>query len=236
MQSLFDSTPMAFAAAYLAPAPSHGDTGWMPKVSQLRAAGWGIAPVYVGQQAVGGPGSHTLTAAQGTADAADAANLAQTAGLDAGSVVYLDVEIGGQLGPDFMSYISSWVLGMSAGSFRPGVYCSFSQTAAQITAAVGDIPVWVFHPTDVGTQYGRSLQRDAARPDHVRLWPRAHVAIQDEPQWPYHGDVDGQRRHEQELCSRWTSTQRSSQIRPTQRSRHRASIWPILHPGPPVTP
>lgn len=151
MQSLFDSTPLAFVGAYLAPAPSHPDTGWMTKVPQLRAAGWGILPIFVGQQAAGGQGSHTLTAAQGATDAAQAADLANTAGLDPGSVIYLDVEIGGMLGPDFMSYIGAWVASMATpSSFRPGVYCSFSQTAAQITAAVGDIPIWAFHPIDTG--------------------------------------------------------------------------------------
>jgi hypothetical protein len=150
MQSLWNSTPLAFVAAYLAPAPSQGYTGWMPAVPTLRAMGWGIAPVYVGQQAGGGPGSHTLTAAQGATDALDASMLAQSAGLDAGSVVYLDVELGGTLAPEQMAYIVAWVTAMNGGSYRPGVYCSFSQSAAQIVASVGDIPVWAFHPVVAG--------------------------------------------------------------------------------------
>jgi hypothetical protein len=54
MQSLWNSTPLAFVAASLAPAPSQSYTGWMPAVPTLRAMGWGITPVYVGQQAGGG--------------------------------------------------------------------------------------------------------------------------------------------------------------------------------------
>lgn len=150
MQSLWDSTPLAFVAAYLAPAPSQGYTGWMPAVPTLRTMGWGIAPVYVGQQAAGGPGSLTLTAAQGATDALDATTLAQSAGLDAGAVVYLDVELGGTLAPEQVTYIVAWVTAMNGGSYLPGVYCSFSQTAAQIVANVGDIPVWVFHPVVTG--------------------------------------------------------------------------------------
>ena len=150
MQSLWNSTPLAFVAAYLAPAPSQGYTGWMPAVPTLRTMGWGIAPVYVGQQAAGSPGSHTLTAAQGATDALDATMLAQAAGLDAGSVVYLDVELGGTLAPEQITYIVAWVTAMNGGTYRPGVYCSFSQTAAQIVANVGDIPVWVFHPVVSG--------------------------------------------------------------------------------------
>ncbi|MDQ1585771.1 MAG: hypothetical protein QOH80_1136 [Actinomycetota bacterium] len=150
MQSLFDSTPLAFVAAYLAPAPSQGYTGWMTALPTVRGMGWGVAPVYVGQQAGGGPGSHTLTSAQGGTDAAGAAALAQSAGLDPNSVVYLDIELGGTLGQEFIDYITAWVNGMGSTDYRPGVYCSFSQTAAQVTGAVGDIPIWAFHPIDAG--------------------------------------------------------------------------------------
>lgn len=150
MASLKASTPLSFVAVYLAPAPSQGYTGWMAHVSDLATAGWGLVPVYVGQQASGGPGSHILTAAQGSTDATDAANLASTAGLAAGSVLYLDVEIGGALGPDFLGYVTAWAAGMGSTNYKPGVYCSFSQTAGQVREAVGDIPIWVFHPRDAG--------------------------------------------------------------------------------------
>ncbi|MFI8460798.1 glycoside hydrolase domain-containing protein [Kitasatospora sp. NPDC085464] len=151
MQSLWDNTPLAFAAAYLAPAPSHPNTSWMSAVPTLTGMGWGLAPVFVGQQAPGGPGSHVLTAAQGTVDAQTTESLGQTAGLAPGAVVYLDVEIGGRLTPDHLAYVAAWANSVTADtSYNPGVYCSFSQTAAQITAEVGSIPVWVFHPVDAG--------------------------------------------------------------------------------------
>jgi hypothetical protein len=150
MQSLWDSTPLGYVGAYLAPAPSHSNTAWMGKVALLQSMGWGFLPVYVGQQAPGGPGSHTLTSTQGTTDASDAAGLAKTAGFDAGAVIYLDVEVGGTLTQAFIDYINAWVNGIASSDYRPGVYCSFSQTGSQITASVGDIPVWVFHPIDSG--------------------------------------------------------------------------------------
>ena len=149
MQSLKASTNMTFVAVYLAPAPSHGDSAWMAHVPDLKAAGWGLLPVYVGQQTSGGPGSHSLTAAQGTTDAADVAALAQTAGLDANSVVYLDIEQGGTMGPDLAAYVGGWIAGMTTTSFRAGVYCSFSNTAGQV-AGIQRVPTWVFHPTDSG--------------------------------------------------------------------------------------
>lgn len=146
MESLHDNTTMAFVGFYLAPAPNHGDTGWMSSADVVRSMGWGFLPVYVGRQAA----SPNLTAAQGTADGNDATTLAQTAGFASDAVIYLDIEIGGTLAQPFVDYISAWTTQVAANSARPGVYCSFSQTAAQITAQVGDVPVWVFHPTDSG--------------------------------------------------------------------------------------
>lgn len=151
MQSLWDNTPLAFAAAYLAPAPSHPNTSWMPAVPTLIGMGWGLAPVFVGQQAPGGPGSHQLTAAQGAVDAQTTESLGQRAGLDPGAVVYLDIEIGGRIAANHLAYVAAWVNSVAADtSYNPGVYCSFSQTASQITTEVGAIPTWVFHAVDAG--------------------------------------------------------------------------------------
>ena len=148
MQGLRAQGKVSFVACYLAPSPSQGNTSWMAHVSDLIKAGWGLAPVYVGQQAKGGPGSHTLMAAQGTTDAADACALAVKAGLPEGRVIYLDIEVGGTLAADQMSYVSAWVTAMRAAKFAPGIYASTSKTAAQVVAAVGNLPVWVFHPRD----------------------------------------------------------------------------------------
>ncbi|MFJ7250958.1 glycoside hydrolase domain-containing protein [Kitasatospora sp. NPDC098652] len=150
MQSMFDATPMAFTGMFLAPAPSQPNTSWMSKVATLRGMGWGLAPLYVGQQAPGGEGSHILTAAQGTADALDARALAQSAGLEPGSVVYLDIEVGGTLTAAHMAYVSAWVAQMQLPAFRAGVYCSFFQTAQQVVTAVGSIPIWAFRVIDSG--------------------------------------------------------------------------------------
>lgn len=151
MRSLWDNTPLEFVGIYLAPAPSHGDAAWMSKVPMLRDMGWGFLPVYVGQQAPGGPGSHVLTAERGVADAQNAAALAASAQFPSGSVVYLDIELGGRLPDDFLHYIGAWVEEMNARTdYWAGVYCSFKDTAAQVAGHVGDIPTWVFRVRDGG--------------------------------------------------------------------------------------
>jgi Domain of unknown function (DUF1906) len=151
MRSLRRCTPLTFAAIYLAPAPSHPDRGWMRKVPMLREIGWGFLPVYVGQQSPSGPGSHVLTTDQAYRDAQDAAHLAAAADLDAGSVLYLDVEQGGNLAPDHLGYVSAWAGWLRRESgYRPGAYCSYRDTAAQLTEAVGALPTWVFRVRDSG--------------------------------------------------------------------------------------
>jgi hypothetical protein len=127
MQQLFNNSNLAWTGFYLAPAPSHGETSWMTHFATLQGLGWGIAPIYVGQQQPepNSPGSHNVTAAQGTLDAANAILLAATAGIPEDSVLYLDIETGGPIQPGLAAYYTSWVAGVAGGGYRPGVYCSF---------------------------------------------------------------------------------------------------------------
>jgi Domain of unknown function (DUF1906) len=151
MQSLKASTPLAFVGLYLSPAPNQQYTGWMSKVATLKSMGWGLIPLYVGQQLPGPNLSSTLTAAQGTADASNAVTLAHTADLAAGSVIYLDVGTGGTLPTNFMTYITAWIAGVDGSSFSPGIRCSDSQTEAQISGAVAQsVLFWIFKPVNQG--------------------------------------------------------------------------------------
>jgi hypothetical protein len=145
MTALWQQTNLSWCGLYLAPAPSQPYTGWMTKVATLRAQGWGLAPVFVGQQAPGGPGSHTLTAAQGTTDAASAVALADQAVIGDGAVIYLDVEIGGGLAADIAEYAHAWFAGVRASKYRAGTYCSYLKSADQLLAADPDIFLWVFN-------------------------------------------------------------------------------------------
>src|SRR5262249_20707466 len=89
---------------YLGPAPSHTDDSWMSKRADLMAMSAGFAPIYVGQQQPTGPGSRILTAEQGTLDGADAAQLARDAAFPPASVIYLDIETGPPILPEFVDY------------------------------------------------------------------------------------------------------------------------------------
>lgn len=80
----------------------------MPRRSELVAMGWGIAPIYVGQQ-VTGPGSHLVTGAQGKIDGADAAKKVAQCGFPSGSFVYLDLENGPPFTAAQHAYVGAWM-------------------------------------------------------------------------------------------------------------------------------
>jgi len=69
MKALRTQAQVAWTGFYLAPAPTHKNTGWMLKRSFLAGLGFGFAPIYVGQQQ-SAPGSQILTTTQGELDGA----------------------------------------------------------------------------------------------------------------------------------------------------------------------
>lgn len=156
MQSLWDSVQaLTFVCLYLAPAPSHQNKAWMDAAPSLHSMGWGLVPTYVGQQVIGA-GSHVVTAAQGQIDAQDAATLASNAGIGSGSVIYLDIENGGQMPANQVSYVTSWIGEVNASTdYWAGVYCSHFKTAKQVADAAAavtdhDVATWAYKPIDSG--------------------------------------------------------------------------------------
>jgi hypothetical protein len=95
----------------------------MTRRSALQQAGWGIAPLYVGQQ-VTGPGSQNPSASQGTIDGTDAVTLMASEGFETGRCVYLDLENGPPLTPQLRDYVAAWCDAVTQGGNQPGVYCS----------------------------------------------------------------------------------------------------------------
>ncbi|HEX8162020.1 MAG TPA: glycoside hydrolase domain-containing protein [Pyrinomonadaceae bacterium] len=142
MQTLRAQAGLAWTGFYLAPAPSHADAGWMQKRALLQGFGYGFAPVYLGQQQ-GGPGSHNLSAAQGTRDGQNAARLAAQAGFPTQTVIYLDIETGPPIEPVFLDYYAAWTQSVLDENYAPGVYCSHL-LAAQLRARDARPVFWVF--------------------------------------------------------------------------------------------
>lgn len=126
MTALWNQTNLAWCGFYLAPAPNQTQgTSWMTKRAFLTSLGWGLAPIYLGEQQSKVCDSCTAnpSAAKGTIDATGAIALATAAGFPAGSVIYLDIETWSPINAAMRDYYQSWVAGIIAGGFAPGVYC-----------------------------------------------------------------------------------------------------------------
>jgi hypothetical protein len=157
MQRLRAEAQIDFTGFYLAPAPSHGNKGWMDKRAFLLGLGLGFAPIYVGQQQ-SPPGSLILTAAQGIIDGRNATQLAATAGFPGGSVLYLDVETGPPAHPPFFVYYKAWVQSVIDNGYKAGVYCSHHLAVGFIGADNRAVP-WVFQLAAIGGNFTPPLPR-----------------------------------------------------------------------------
>jgi hypothetical protein len=142
MSWLKANTNLEWCGYYLAPAPSHSDTAWMGQRAALVGAGWGIAPVYVGQQ-IKGPGRHAVSGPQGVIDGQDAVRLLTNDGFVVRTAVYLDLEDGPPFKAPRTDYVAAWVAAVQAGGFQPGVYCSHGY-AADVHTACPQARIWAF--------------------------------------------------------------------------------------------
>jgi Rv2525c-like, glycoside hydrolase-like domain len=121
MLKLRDTTNFWYCGYYLAPAPRHSDTSYMGKRNLLQGLGFGILPLYVGEQ-VEGPGSLHPSPENGAKDGNDAVRLMRGEGFPEGSCVFLDLENGPPL--RLGDYVDNWCGAVSNDGFLPGVYCS----------------------------------------------------------------------------------------------------------------
>ena len=126
---------------YYLPSPCHENASWVGKRDTLKAMGWGIAAVYVGQQ-TWGKSPRTLGAAalealrkktscatdfisaeEGTREADDAVAKASAEGFPKGSVIFLDIERMETIPAAMRDYYKAWTSRMLAsGQYVPGIY------------------------------------------------------------------------------------------------------------------
>ncbi len=145
MDWLAANTNLVWCGYYLAPAPSHGNAGWMGQRAALADGGWGMAPIFVGQE-LRGPGSHHVTEAFGTSDGTMAAALMRAEGFSDGACVYLDLEDGPPLSAPRTAYIGAWVDAVAQAGFTPGVYGSHL-IAGSVHALRPDARIWAYRVT-----------------------------------------------------------------------------------------
>lgn len=144
----------SFSGYWLTPPPRAGQNTWTGKRIALQEQGFGYLLLARGRA----PSTvHSGASEEGVADAREAARNAKHEGFEAGSVVFLDIEEGGRLPPQFHLYFRSWADELVRQQFRPGVYCSGIPvndgngskivTADDIRSHNGDrdITFWVFN-------------------------------------------------------------------------------------------
>ena len=141
------NTNLEWCGYYLAPTPSHREASWMGNLAKLKAGGWGIAPLYLGEQVIP-PGSQHASAAKGTEDGADAATLMTSEGFVNGSCVYLDLENGLPFPQSLQDYTAAWCEAVQENGFTPGVYCSHA-LALQVHTLFPGARVWAFRVNTV---------------------------------------------------------------------------------------
>jgi Domain of unknown function (DUF1906) len=170
MTSWWTNSPFFYVGFYLGPAPYHTDASFMTKRTTLKNLGWGFLITYVGQQAA----SKKLNYSQGQADATNAQQLAQSAGFPRNAIIFLDIETGGTLSSDFITYIKSWTSGIYINDYyEAGVYCNTS-SATQIAAAVSPTPVtfWCVN-VNCGPSPGCSIPSSPPAPSACGYSPAA---------------------------------------------------------------
>ena len=160
MQAWKNNSNLRWTGFYLAPAPYHSNTGWMNKLSTLQSYGWNVVPIYVGLQY----GNSSLSYTRGQQDGLNAINLATSAGFSNGTFIYLDIEQGGILPANFLSYINGWVDTVyDNGTYKPGIYCSYTTVDNLNTNITKSalLRYWVFH---IGTYTGNPVIDSAPAP------------------------------------------------------------------------
>jgi len=145
MRWLIHNTNLKWTAFFLAPGPSEHNTSWMTKYHYLRELGWGIAPIFFGQQEPGVVGPHILTTEQGILDARQAIKLANQAGIPQHSVIFLDIETAGNLSSNFLNYYTAWIKEIMNNKFKAGAYCYFYKTADQLHSIDYRVVFWVYN-------------------------------------------------------------------------------------------
>ena len=182
LERIWNHTNVWAYGFYLPEAPSHAWSYYRGRRQSFVDLGFGLAPIYVGQQ-LSGPGSKILTESQGKKDAQDAAERMKAEGFPKGDVCYLDVE-GGNWSAALVAYAAAWInetnnnTDYTAGMYalpnvadaimakaprviywacRADYACSWDAGAKVYQGAEGSDEYWRFHRPDPATPHPKAI-------------------------------------------------------------------------------
>jgi hypothetical protein len=173
MQTWMRESPYVWVGYYLQ-APCFTGVPWTGNRAALQSQGWGLALIYVGQQAPGATanagaagspdcGTKPLTAEQGAIDGAQAIAIASADGFPAGATIYLDIERSEILPVELVDYARGWVTRVLSRGYTAGIYAHkvnanpLSQMQRAAFTAAGDAttpPFWIVN--SVGFALGKT--------------------------------------------------------------------------------
>jgi hypothetical protein len=113
----------SFTGYWLSPPPGEKSNSWRGKHEFLRLHGFGFLPLYLGPDSAQWKDS-TSAAKQGTLDAKNASDSASAEGFPNGTIIFLDIEEGGRLTPNYHAYLKALSDEFARRAMKPGVYCS----------------------------------------------------------------------------------------------------------------
>jgi hypothetical protein len=172
MQVWMRESPYVWVGYYL-PSPCYSGIAWAGNRAALQSQGWGLAMIYVGQQAAnavptsgasGAPdcGKRPLTMAQGQVDGDQAAAIASGDGFARSSTIFLDVERSDPLPPELLQYVRGWMSRVLERGYTAGIYAhklnaeALAAAQREVFTAAGNTavrPFWVAN--SVGFELGR---------------------------------------------------------------------------------
>jgi hypothetical protein len=141
---------------WLSPPPGEKTNTWLGKREFLRSQGFGFLVLYRGRDSRELE-TDAVGRTKGALDGRDTVAAARAEGFLPGTVIFLDIEEGGQLPETYHAYLSAWSEQLKPAHYRPGVYCSGipvkEDPARSITtagdiynqAAMRDFLIWVYN-------------------------------------------------------------------------------------------
>jgi hypothetical protein len=121
-----------FTGYWLNTPPGAGSNSWHGKRVAVLRAGFGFLLLFNGRTYAELKGLPN----PGAFDGAAAAALAKAEGFHQGTVIFLDQEEGGRMFDEQKEYVVAWAEAVKQAGYRPGVYCSGIEVAAQRGATI----------------------------------------------------------------------------------------------------
>jgi hypothetical protein len=187
MQTWMRESPYVWVGYYL-PSPCYAGQAWAGNRAALEAQGWGLAVLYVGQQAPGATpnagasgapecGRKPLTAEQGAIDGDQAVAVASSDGFPLGTTIFLNVERADPFPSALGDYARAWMMRVLSRGYVAGVY-AHKLNAEQISRIQRDAflaaTVTVTPPFWVANSVGFSLGKTPAESGYpfATIWQK----------------------------------------------------------------